>query len=312
MKWGKRGAWAIGLALVAALSGGVALAASNKPEIEATRLPLVAGSGGQGKIASCGHGERALGGGLVAGDPQDATLAASGPLSAQGASGPTGDGDTPKRWYGAAAAGNADQVFRLFAICAPDSKATIEATRFVPPYRVPTGEFAKCGQGERAVGGGLVAIGPPNYGPMLSSGPLDASGSIANTRDGDIPKQWHASVYNADDDGRVFKVFAVCVPHSDARIEATRFTVGGDQFGEARARCGRGERALGGGTTPSRLTTDPFDLPLIPSSGPLDSSGVAANTRDGDAAKQWIGVADNEFSDDARDFKVFAVCSRGT
>ena len=153
MRRGKRGLLAVVLAAIAAQSGGVALAASDGPEIEATKLPLVAGTGGQGKIASCGRGERALGGGLVAGDPQNASLEASGPLSANGASGPTGDGDTPKRWYGAASTSNADQVVRLFAICAPDSRATIEATRFVPPYRVPTDRVAACGQGERAVGG---------------------------------------------------------------------------------------------------------------------------------------------------------------
>jgi hypothetical protein len=312
MTRGKRGLLVAVVAAIVALSGGVARAASDGPEIEATKLPLVADSGGQGKIASCGRGQRALGGGLLAENPQDAGLDASGPLSANGASGPTGDGDVPKRWYGAASTSGADQVFRLLAICAPDSEATIEATRFVPPYRVPTGAIASCGPGERAVGGGLVAIGPPDYGPMLSSGPLDASGSIANTRDGDIPKQWQASVYNADDDGRIFKVFAVCVPHSKATIETTRFTVGGEEIGNARARCGRGERALGGGTSPTRQTPDPFLRSLIPSSGPLDASGVAANTRDGDAAKQWMGVADNEFSDDASTFKVFAVCSPGT
>jgi hypothetical protein len=312
MMRGKWGLIVIAIAAIAALLSGVAFAASDKPEIEATTLHLTAGGGGQGKIASCGRGERALGGGLVAGNPQDATLSASGPLSAQGASGPTGDGDSPKRWYGAAATGNADQTYRMFVICAPHSEATIEATRFVPPYRVPTGAIARCEQGERAVGGGLVAIGPPDYGPMLSSGPLDASGSIANTRDGDIPKQWQASVYNADDDGRIFKVFAVCVPHSKATIEATGFTVGADQIGDARARCGRGERALGGGTSPAHQMTGPFLRSVIPSSGPLDASGVAANTRDGDAAKQWIGVADNEFSDDPSNFKVFAVCSPDT
>jgi hypothetical protein len=146
---------------------------------------------------------------------------------------------------------------------------------------------------------------------MLSSGPLDASGSIANTRDGDVPKQWHAAVYNADDESRVFKVFAVCVPHSKATIEATRFTVGADQIADAHAKCGRGERALGGGTIARRQTTSSFDVPLIPSSGPLDASGSAASTRDGDAAKQWVGVARNPETE-ARDFKVFAVCSPGT
>lgn len=302
-----RGAWALGVAAVVALSTGVALAANDKPAIEVTRFPVAATQTGAG-FAECGRGERALGGGLVQGDPTDGFMWASGPLSAQGASGATGDGDKPKRWYGAGFSGDQAQAFRVSAICAPHSKATIEATRFTADYRVPTVEFAQCGQGERAVGGGVVPIGPPDFLFVLASGPLDASGSIDDTRGGDAPKQWRAVIYNADDDGRVFKVFAVCVPHSEATIEASRFTVDEDQTGEGHAKCERGERALGGGVAP---VGSPDGL-NVRASGPLDSSGSAANTNDGDAAKEWFAAAVNGFAGDDRVIRVFAICRPGT
>src|SRR5262245_44684042 len=291
MTWGARGVWAAGLAAFAAMFGGAAFAADDRPEIEATRIAVDSQQVGAG-FAECGRGERALGGGMVPSDPTDGALWGSGPLTAKGASAATRDGDRPKRWYGAAGAGNTDQVYRLFAICAPGSSATIEATQFTAPYRVPTGEFAECGPGERAVGGGIVSIGPPDFLITLSSGPLDASGSVSNTRDGDIPKQWHAAVYNADDDGRIFKVFAICVPHSKATIEATDFTVKEGETGEGRAKCGRGERALGGGVAPIGSQAGFY----MPASGPVDASGSAANTKDGDAPKQWFAAMGNGFA----------------
>ncbi len=307
----ERVAWVIGLAATAVLPGGVALAAKGKPTIEATPLAVDNLQSGA-EIASCGRGERALGGGVVqSGSPSGLSLPASGPLDSSGFVGATEDGDAPKRWYGATvnASGVDDRAFKVLAICDPDSQATIEATRFTTNYREDTEKVAECGPGERALGGGVVQIGSPDYTLIRESEPLDSSGSTANTRDGDTPKQWRATVYQADDDGRVFKVFAICAPHSDATIEATVFTVGDDQSGQARAKCGRGERALAGGIAPKHPTQG-FSQPYVEASGPLDASGLASNTRDGDVAKQWYGAVSNSLGDGERAFKVFVICSR--
>jgi hypothetical protein len=205
----------------------------------------------------------------------------------------------------------AGSALKVLAICAAHSDATIEATRFTTAYRVNTEGVARCGPGERALGGGVLQIGPQAFSLVRASGPTDASGSVANTGDGDRPKQWRATVYQADTDGREFKVFAICAPHSQATLETTRFTVSGDERGEARAKCGPGERVLGGGVAPTRPTHGTFDQPYVEASGPVEASGRAENTRDGDTAKQWYAAVKND-GDVSRAFKVFAVCSRGS
>ena len=71
----------------------------------------------------------------------------------------------------------------------------------------------------------------------------------------------------------------------------------------------RARRArLGGGGAPIG-SPEGFNLRA---SGPLDASGSAASTKDGDAAKQWFAAAGNGLAGDDRDVKVFAICSPGT
>ena len=90
----------------------------------------------------------------------------------------------------------------------------------------------------------------------------------------------------------------------DAKIEATRFTVDHDQTGEANAKCGRGKRALGGGVVP-------IGSAEIRARGPLDASGLTANTNDGDTAKQWHAAVANSTAGDDKALRVLAICSRG-
>ena len=89
-----------------------------------------------------------------------------------------------------------------------------------------------------------------------------------------------------------------------AKIEATELTVDSAETGEAFARCGGSKRALGGGVVQSGSA----DNLSVRASGPLDSSGVTLDTSDGDVAKQWYAAVDNFSGEDARVFKVFAIC----
>jgi hypothetical protein len=136
---------------------------------------------------------------------------ASGPLDASGKVRKTKDGDSAKRWYAAVFNGSGidDRVFKVFAICSADSRAKIEATRFTILVQ-PGEEFARCGQGKRALGGGVVQSGSASGLNVRASGPLDASGVTVETNDGDKAKQWYADIINFSGDERVIKVFAIC------------------------------------------------------------------------------------------------------
>ncbi len=163
--------------------------------------------------ARCPAGKRALGGGLVqSGWPDDRVLA-SGPRDASGTIGHTQDGDVAREWYAAVHNLPAHRVgFKVFALCSADSRATIEATRFTVPGGRTSGASVRCPASRRVVGGGLVQEGPPRFLRETASAPLDASGSVAGTGDGDVAKRWRASVENRNAGGVGFKVLAICEP----------------------------------------------------------------------------------------------------
>jgi hypothetical protein len=104
---------------------------------------------------------------------------------------------------------------------------------------------------------------------------------------------------------------AQAAPGNDTFIEATDLVVSGDrQIGSAVATCPAGSRVVSGGVS----TTGPapegnFSPYAVQLSGPLDSSGLTANTDDGDIARHWYGAVQN-IAPGAQLFKVFALCSR--
>lgn len=80
------------------------------------------------------------------------------------------------------------------ALAVVASKAEIEATKFTVLPQSANEEFARCGPGERALGGGVVPSGDTVAGGVRASGPLDSSGNTVETQSGDAPKQWYANV----------------------------------------------------------------------------------------------------------------------
>jgi hypothetical protein len=166
------------------------------------------------------------------------------------------------------------------------------------------------------VGGGMVQRSWPDN-RVLASAPLDATGTMRGTKDGDVAKRWYVAIRNLPAHRVRFKVFALCSADSRATIEATRSSAKAKRTGRARAKCPPGKRALGGGIIESgRLRADPDRLVpalgflRVRASGPLDATGVAANTHDGDVAKQWYGAVENRNPKRVR-LKVFAICERG-
>jgi hypothetical protein len=99
---------------------------------------------------------------------------------------------------------------------------------------------------------------------------------------------------------------AVAAPAApDATIEATSFSLAAGQASEEFAVCPGKKRALGGGVVQSGPANDHY----VRASGPLNSSGVTAQTQSGDIPKQWYAAVANASSGKAQDFKVFAICS---
>ncbi|MGH2926268.1 MAG: hypothetical protein ACRDK1_09900, partial [Solirubrobacterales bacterium] len=173
------------------------------------------------------------------------------------------------------------------------------------------GAFADCPAGRRAVGGGILSTGSRQVfvaasGPLDGSGaggPLDPSGSVESTRDGDVAKRWYAGLSNPSSANAGVKVLALCSAVSDATIRATPLSVGARKTGQAVATCPAGRRALGGGVVQEGW---PDDRVLV--SGPRDGSGTVAGTGDGDAARQWYAAVHN-LPAHRVGFKVFVLCS---
>jgi hypothetical protein len=189
------------------------------------------------------------------------------------------------------------------------SDATIEATTFKVADHQDGEEYAKCPANKRVVGGGVVQSGPPNGLFVLASGPLNASGITAQTRNGDIATQWYTAIHNASGRPVTFKVFAICSANSDATIEATSFQVPQGGTGDAAAVCPPNKRALGGGVVQSG---PPGSGRVVTSSGPLDETGTTAQTQSGDTATQWYAAVSTVVEVAGAGllpYKVFALCS---
>jgi hypothetical protein len=94
------------------------------------------GSGYAGGSVTCPGKRRAVGGGVLPGNPSDVDnpnalyVEASGPLDAGGTTSGTDDGDVPKQWYAAVWSGVATPDAEVYAICARNSTARIEQTEF--------------------------------------------------------------------------------------------------------------------------------------------------------------------------------------
>jgi hypothetical protein len=286
-------------------TGQNALAGTDDGRLEATDFTVIDGDNGEG-FARCGSRERAVGGGLLnREDTADAFTSASGPLDASGFTVETGDGDVPKQWYAASVNGGNGEPgrHRVYAVCAPASRARIEATDLRLDHLERGGALAACGPGTRAVGGGVVQSGEADGLVVKASGPTDASGQVTATNTGDVPKQWFGSVANfSGADDRLFRIYAICAPDSRARIEAASFMIG--LSGGKAVRCGRDRRALSGGLLPE-ASPDPL---LLAQTGPLAAGGTVSDTATGDVAKRWLVEGINQGIDDTP-VRAVAVCA---
>ncbi len=163
-----------------------------------------------------------------------------------------------------------------------------------------------CPEGTRLVGGG-VGNSAPERNPLLvlTSGPLDETGTFDGIADGDVARAWSATVRNRSNEGTVLDVIAMCSATTDATIEETTFRPIVE--GSAQATCPVGRRVVGGGVV---TDADPSVLIETRESGPADETGLTAPTEDGDVALNWFASVHNTVFQ--ANFKTIALCSQAS
>ncbi len=274
----------------------------------------------QGKVnnasATCPAGKRAVGGGVgFAGEtsPTFGYVQQSGPVDETGSITSTESGDVARGWSVSVFnnSGSARSDFRVFAVCSASSDATIVANPFTVEPRTVDGASVDCPAGKRAVGGGVDQPGATNplFGWVQSSGPVDATGTTANTASGDVAEGWYASVFNFGGSTRDFHVFAICSAGSDATIAAKVVSVAPGDVGDATAACPAGKRVVGGGVGQPAATNSPRGY--VQESAPVDATGEPANTASGEVGRSWFASVYNppETGAPTREFRVFAICA---
>jgi hypothetical protein len=300
---------AVAVAGVSAIAVAAPAGTTIDAKLEASRLTVEPATTLETSV-ECGAGQSALGGGVIQKGPVDDYLPmlASGPLDKSGVTLQTNDGDVAKQWYVATrnVSGETKRIVKAFAICTKKIEARIEMTQFTVSDSSSAYEgYAKCAQGERALAGGVVQSGPALH-RVSASGPLDATGVTLETGDGDKPTQWYAAIHNPlNNPPAEYRVFAICSRDVKATIEATEIDLDTNEVGEAYAKCDSGEMALGGGIVQSG---DAAWLHVM-ASGPLDETGSAVDTEDGEKAKQWYAAVDNVTGQDGRIVRVYAICA---
>ena len=161
----------------------------------------------------CPGSRRALGGGIVQRDnPGFDYIRESGPTDGGGFDG-IRTGDVPTGWRGVLESQEADDVYKLVAICVKGSQATMKvATRKPSSPSFDADHAVRCPDGKRAVGGGLLYRGSPQANVVAGGiGPLDETGSTAETTNGDVPKYWYGAINPVQGELNTrYKVIALC------------------------------------------------------------------------------------------------------
>jgi hypothetical protein len=191
--------------------------------------------------------------------------------------------------------------------CETPTKATVSTARFAVAPGSTGWAAAFCPGSSRAVGGGVIAEGTRTGIVVEDSGPLDETGTVANTVDGDVAKYWYGAAYDEANTAKSVRVFALCSDTSTATIETSGWTLGGDEQSAISVTCPAGKRALGGGIVETNTLGDV----TVAASGPLSASGTIEGTNDGDSPTRWYAAVYNNVPTE-RNVRVSAICSNST
>jgi hypothetical protein len=317
----------IGMFLISALTAVATVALQAGPAHAAApigqaavkqRTIVLAGGEQRGVAVPCPTGQRIVGGGVGTFDSVNSKILVSGPLDGTGLTAKTDDGDIARFWYAAVYnRGPIPRAYRVFALCSTRSDAIVEATTVdVSLQATNASGFVMCPAGTRAVGGGIGTTHPVIDRPQLRdatwqlmhNGPLDGTGTTADTTTGDIARFWYASLHKFHDGPATrYKVFALCSRTSTATIAAASMNVPAHSVGSTFVGCPVNQVVTGGGVgTPATPVKDYLQV-----SGPLDGTGLTENTIDGHTGVFWYGSVFNA-SATVRPYKVFALCASVT
>ena len=286
-------------ALIAAVAPGVALAAPEGDaiiETDAFNVPYDLEGDGH---AFCPAGTRVVGGGVTSTTAGRSSITVNGPLDGTGLASQTTDGDVGRSWYAKVynAEPGGERTFKATAICSRRSDATLKLDSFTLTTPGEEDGQAFCPVGTRLIGGGLIVDGAPPA-ELRSSGPLDETGLTLETNDGDVGRSWYAKVLQADFGAHTYKSAAICSRASDATLRTDAFSPM-SAAGDGQAFCPGGTRVVGGGVTGTGNST-------LFVSGPLDETGLTAETTDGDAGRSWYAALDDLTSGT---YKATAICA---
>ena len=326
------------IVLVAALTGkafagGTVTAASggsSSPAAGAAPRASVAAPGSDATIAAkvftvgtgqvgdatvdCPAGSRVVGGGVGqtgSTSPAFGLVQASGPVDETGQTNTTESGDIARSWTVSVAnkAGGPTREYRAYAICSKTSDATIAAKTLPLADNETNSANALCPAGKRAIGGGVGVTRrtTPLFGDVLQTGPVDETGQIKNTESGDVAKSWYALLYNYGG-AHEYRVFALCSAGSDATIVAKPMPGEGGKVVDAVVPCAGGTRAVSGGVIP--ISGVGATRSVVQTSGPVDETGLTANTESADVARSWAVSVYNAST--TGEFRAVAICLRET
>ncbi len=215
-------------------------------------------------------------------------------------------GPTRRRWAlpGAliALAGSASLAAPALATPGDDAHVVVSSATAAP--HGPASALVECPAGERAIGGGAGFIGAYTDTVMTLSTPVDATGDLRETTGGDFPRSWYTRVVNGINETLRFTFYAICSASSDAVLASEPLITNVANFPTYEvAACPSGLRAIGGGI--SNVTSLSS---LMHTNGPLDETGAAVNTEDGDVARSWISAVEST-TNTTQNYRVLAVCS---
>jgi len=314
---------AFALLIVLALPAVASAAPGSDATIQSVDF-TVAEASNANATATCPSGRVAVGGGVQALDPANSVhryrVQYSSPVDETGQTTQTATGDTPRGWTGwmSNIGGGSIQV-RVYAICSATSDATLQVSEYLSSPAGFHSRSVPCPSGSRAIGGGMGVAATPDkddYGSL--SAPVDSSGTVAGTNDGDVPTAWLSGVYANTTSTYGYRWMAICSPTSDATVQVAQFDApnSSDASGSAVAGCPSGQRALGGGIAFDDGTLTETSNPSSGNyrtmySGPLDSgAGSASSTQTGDVGRAWYGEERFVGSGTSAAVRTLAVCTK--
>jgi hypothetical protein len=288
----------------AALTGGDTVVSERVVEVPAAS----GGVPGYFSVAlQCGG--RAIGGGAI---PEQSFAASvqvqnSGPVDDSFNVGNTQSGDIPRAWLSAVRNSSTSAVsVKFFALCSLRSDALVEAVDFDVAAGAEGNQVAFCPGTTRVVSGGVGYVGAPrdDDSRLQHSFPVDETGQLGTTIDGDVARRWFGGVVNRSPVSSHYKVIALCSQDSDAEVAAATVQIPGGEFRVIGANCPGGRRVVGGGIATEGTSTGMRILGL----GPLEADRAISSTTDGDTARSFF-VSSQNLNATPRTSRAFALCA---